>query len=326
MLTLLLANQLNESHQLAELRALTQATLAAARLSRHRQEQLGRLCRIAVREGDRSAALEALAAMTVDPPDIESDSELRVSAAALATLVGDSELVLSLVGPSATAVPIEQGLQPLAIVLRAHAHEQLGQLASAAGALRELPHFGMLADLNRTYPTLALCPRSSVQHDELGVSVHRSLPAPIGTWLIVGPLFLAIAGIVIIPLSSARQRGYADTSDLVISSACVLLLLLLGVPLTLSGLSSRRRITFLRQHGHARRARVIQIEGTTSAVGDIPIYALTLELAGPAGPYRVRVNKALHAPAAAAIVGQSLNILASPSDPTDAILDEATLV
>lgn len=94
------------------------------------------------------------------------------------------------------------------------------------------------------------------------------------------------------------------------------------MPLLLGGLSARRRITFLRQRGIARRARVIQVEGTTSRVGPLPIYSLTLELMGRSGPYRAIVRKALHAPEASSIVGQSVNILASPSDATDVILDE----
>lgn len=326
MLTLLLANELNGNHQLAELRTLTQGALQAAQLPRHRQEQLGRLCRIAVREGDQSGALELLGSMTVDPPDIESDSELRVSAAAVATLAGDSQLVLSLVGSAATPVPIEEGLLPLAVALRANAHEQLGQMREASAALGELPHFGMLAHFNETYPALRLCPRSASTHDEVGVSVHRNLAAPLGTALPLGVLFVAIGIFVSVMFVTDEHTGLMDTGDVVILWACVLLMFLLGVPLTLAGISNRRRIGFLRQHGHARRARVIQIEGTTSSIGDIPIYDLTLELIGPSGPYRVRVRKVLHAPEAAAIVGTFLNILANPQDPTDAILDEIALV
>jgi hypothetical protein len=101
---------------------------------------------------------------------------------------------------------------------------------------------------------------------------------------------------------------------------------LLGVPLILGGISSRRRITFLRQRGLARRARVVQVEGTTSSIGKIPIYRLTLELMGRNGPYRAQVSKTLHAPEASSIVGQSLSILANPNDDTDVILDETELV
>ena len=325
MLTLLLANELNEPHQLADLRALTQAALGAAQLPRHKQEQLGRLCRIAVREGDQAAALEALGSMTVDPPDIESDSELRVSAAAVATLGHDSQLVLSLLGPTTTSVPIEAGLQPLAIVLRTHALETLGQMPAATAALRDLPHIGMLTEYNKAYPHLELCPRSAASYDELGDSPHRNLAAPLGTVLVLGVLFLTcFIGVVaaFILSDDPGPKGF----DAFMLWFCLGLLVILGVPFTLGGISARRRVTFLRRHGHARRGRVIQVEGTGSSIGPIPIYNLTLELIGPAGPYRVQVRKTLHAPEASSIVGKTLPILANPSVPTDAILDELELV
>lgn len=325
MLTLLLANELNGSHQVGELRALTQGALQAARLPRHRQEQLGRLCRLAVREGDRAAALDALGKMVVDPPDIESDSELRVSAAAVATLLGQSQYVLSVLGPRAGAIPSDETLRPLSSVLRGHAHEQLGQMSMASESLRELPHLGMFPELSKAYAVLKLCPRSSTGQDDTGVSVHRNLQAPIGTGLTVGVPFLTIACFLIGVMILSKERA-PDAGYLVIYWLGVGLLLLIGVPLTLGGISSRRRVTFLRQRGIARRARVIQVEGTTSRIGPIPIYHLTLELLGPNGPYRARVSKALHAPQATAIVGQTVGILANPADDTDVILDEADLV
>ena len=326
MLTMLLANELSGTHQVGELRTLTQAALAAARLPRHKQEQLGRLCRLAIREGDQVAAFEALSAMQLDPPDIESDSELRVSAAATATLLGVHDYVLAVLGERASAVPIDESLQPLAIVLRANAHEQRGQLASAADCLRELPHFAMLADLSATFATLKLCPKSSVGHDERGESLHRNVPAPIGTALTLGVLFLGCTLFVIGVFVLSDDKVGPSVGDAIIATLCVLFMLLLGVGLTVAGVSFRKRVNFLRQHGIARRARVIQIEGTTSRIGNIPIYNLTLELLGPKGSYRARVRKALHAPDATAIVGTFVSILANPSDDSDVILDELTFV
>lgn len=216
MLTLLLANELSGADKLAELRALTQQTLAAVRLTRHRQEHLGRLCRLAVREGDSAAAFEALSAMVVDPPDLESDSELRVSAAAVATLLGTSQYVLAILGARAGDVPLDESVQPLAIVLRAHAHEQLGQLSSATQALRELPHFGMFTDIAATFAVLRLCPKSSTQYDHLGDSVHRNLPAPLGTALPLGVLFLFAGCFVGGALLLSDEAGAPKGGDLVI--------------------------------------------------------------------------------------------------------------
>lgn len=240
MLTLLLANELTGADKLAELRALSHEALQAARLPRHKQEQLGRLCRLAVREGDRVAAFAALSAMVVDPPDIESDSELRVSAAAAATLVGTHQYVLAILGARAADIPIDESLQPLAIVLRANAHEQLGQLGAAIQALRELPHFGMYTDLSTTFSVLKLCPKSSTNYDHMGVSVHRNAPAPLGTALPLGVLFLFAGCFVAGAFFLSDERGHPKGGDLIVLWLCIIFMFLLGVPLLLGGISSRR--------------------------------------------------------------------------------------
>src|SRR5690606_5881033 len=105
-LTMLLANERSAPEQAAELRRLTEEALEAVALPRHRQEQLGRLVRLAVKGGDRDEAHRRLGAMIVDAPDLESDSEHRVSAAAVATLEGDAGTVLALLGRRRADVPI----------------------------------------------------------------------------------------------------------------------------------------------------------------------------------------------------------------------------
>lgn len=320
MLTVLLANELSD--KVTELRALTQEALGAARLPRHRQEQLGRLCRLAVREANPNAAFEALSAMTVDPPDIESDSELRVSAAALATLLGKTDHVLAVLGARANDVPIDASLGPISIVLRANAYEKLGQLPEAADALRELPHFAMFADLNATFSVLRLCPQASVDFDQTGVSEHRGVPAPLGTVLPLGVLFLGLAAVVIGALVFSDDPGPSKTFDKIMLWFCIALLIVLGLPFTLGGISARRRISLLRQRGILRRAHVTQIETTGTRIGSIPIYSLTLQLHGPRGGYHAHVRKALSAPQASSIVGTTVSILANPANDTDVILDE----
>src|SRR6186713_397681 len=80
-LTVLLTARLKGREQIDDAMALSLTALESACLPRHRQEQLGRLVRLAIRKGDSEGALAALSQMQLDPPDIESDSELRVSGA-----------------------------------------------------------------------------------------------------------------------------------------------------------------------------------------------------------------------------------------------------
>src|SRR5262249_2965625 len=83
-LTLMLSQVPSVQSQPLLMRALCESVLDASVLPRHRQEQLGRLCRMAVVRGDRAEAEMMLAAMVPGSPEIDLDSEYRVSAAAVA--------------------------------------------------------------------------------------------------------------------------------------------------------------------------------------------------------------------------------------------------
>jgi hypothetical protein len=148
-----------------------------------------------------------------------------------------------------------------------------------------------------------------------------------GVELVLGPLFLVLGvGIVVMLISTANSPSAPGVGQWIVLSAVTLLLLLLGAVLTLLGVGKWRRVSFLTDHGKPLTGRVVKIEGTTMRVGPIPVYKLTLELAGPSGPYQAEVQKTLHAHEAAAIVGQELRVLVHPKNPTDLILNEEAQV
>ena len=110
---------------------------------------------------DRAAAQRYLSWMISGAPDLETDSELRVSAAVLATLDRDGHRTLSLLGAQKDVIPIADSLDALASVFRANAYELIGDPASAGRILRELPDAHALTLVCSRFPALRLCARSA---------------------------------------------------------------------------------------------------------------------------------------------------------------------
>ncbi|MBC7897305.1 MAG: hypothetical protein H7066_17945 [Cytophagaceae bacterium] len=323
MLTALYVGRLGGAHQIAEARALTKAALEAVTLPRHRQEQLGRLSRLAVREGVADAALEALAAMTVDPPDIESDTELRVSAALVATLARDGKSVLSLLGQRGGQIPIDEAKRGLATVLRANAHELLGDVIGAAEVLKELPHSSSLGKEREPYAALGLCSRSADLYGTLVAQVQGAKPAGLDGLFYTG-VVITILGAVAATIAITLMIDDAPhpIADIVFPTLGGLLFLFLGPVMTLAGIDNARQDVYVRKHGIPRTARVLHIKDTGGRIGPIPVYLLTLEVAGETGPYQAALRKSLALPEANAIVGTELHIVAHPEKPTVILLDQ----
>lgn len=148
-----------------------------------------------------------------------------------------------------------------------------------------------------------------------------------GVELVLGPLFLVIGIGVIVGLVFTANTAQAPTvGQWIGNSALSIFLLLLGALFTLLGVHKWKRVGFLTEHGKRLSGRVVKIEGTNARVGQIPIYSLTVELAGTSGPYQAQVQKTLHAHEAASIMGQELRVLVHPTNPTDLILDEEAQV
>lgn len=151
-------------------------------------------------------------------------------------------------------------------------------------------------------------------------------PARLGVELVVGTLFLAlfvsILGVLLFHDDPAPPQG----AQLVIICVSLLLLLLLGVLFAALGIGKWRRVGFLSEHGIRTTGRVVHVEGTSTRIGHLPVYRLTVEAAGTTGSFRTQVSKALHAHEASNAVGRELRLLVNPNDPSDAILEEENQV
>ena len=105
-LTLLLSQLPMVEQQPMMTEALSESTFDAGVLPRHKMEQLGRLARRAAAAGDRARAERYLSWMSPSAPELDADSEFRVSSAVVATLARDGQRVLALLGPQKDAIPM----------------------------------------------------------------------------------------------------------------------------------------------------------------------------------------------------------------------------
>lgn len=319
-LTALLCVRLPGVERIDECISLSQTAFESAGLPRHRQEQLGRIVRLRVRQGDKEAALAALSQMQIQPPGIESDSELRVAGAAVASLLGEYRPVLAFLG-AGHEVPIIPALSPLAIALRANAHEALGDVMTAAEQLKALPHQSMLSGLRESLAPLNLCPRSYELYGTLQAANRVIKKTPLDTALLVGPLLLACAALCLFRLLHPEGRASLNTFDFVFLCVIVVVAGFLGYVITLVGIDNRKQALRVKASGIPLLARVARVEGTSTKIGHLPVYKLILEVSGPNGPYSAEAHKTLHAHEASAMVGRTLPVLADPEKPTEVFFE-----
>jgi hypothetical protein len=140
-------------------------------------------------------------------------------------------------------------------------------------------------------------------------------------------MFLAIATLLVLVLAFDDSPVPPELGHLIIFWLVVIAMGGLGGLFTLLGVGKWRRVGFLSEHGLRLMARVVQIDGTSTRIGHLPVYRLTVEVPDAAQQsYRAELQKALHAHEASAIIGKELRIIVHPTDRTNVILDEADQV
>jgi hypothetical protein len=295
--------------------ALSESALDAAVLPRHRQEQLGRLVRQAAGHGDRARARRYLGWMVIGAPELETDSDLRVSAAELATLDRDGRHVLALLGARKDDLPIADSLDDLASVLRANAREMLGDAAGAAETLRELSDPQMLALVRSRAPALQLCVQSGQVYGAATTAeaAKRSASSAGGLGLLMGGI-LGATGLLLLVLGLVE----GDYETVFIG----------GVMLTIGGVvgwrarASAKHAAWLRLHGLALTARVVSAERTGTLINDVPVHQFAIQVAGPAGPYAASFKKLLPEHQVTMLLGQEVRVRANPQRLEEVILEE----
>ncbi len=324
LLTLMIAQLPSMQATPAFTEALSESALDAAVLPRHRQEQLGRLCRLAASRGDRARAQTMLSMMTPGSSELESDSEYRVSGAVLAALDRDGQRILALVGPQKDAVPIADSLDGLASVFRAHAYELGGNVAGAAQILRELPDPRMLELVRGRFPSLGLCARSGGAYtaaatqeasQRAGASAG-AIGMLLGAGLGFGGVISLLAGVLSMVLSDEGWEGG------IVPTVIGVILTSIGVTVALRARAKGRRAAWLRANGLSLTARVVNAQRTGTTVNDVPLYRFALQVAGPRGPYAASFDKLVPEHQVAMILGQEVRVRADPANLGEVILEE----
>ncbi len=160
-LAVLLAGSFLRQRDEQRRRGVIESTLELLPSARHRQMLRGMLSRDAARAGDLQAAEDWLAPIEPYSDDIYVDSSYRISKAYLATVRGDWDQVVGLLGSSPEERPVAVTLADLAAVLRANAIERQGNVAAAAASLRAAGVDESTANEVRSdHDGLAFCPKS----------------------------------------------------------------------------------------------------------------------------------------------------------------------
>jgi hypothetical protein len=336
-LTLLMAQLPVMDSQPQLLLALSESAYDACVLPRHKIEQLGRLVRRAAAAGDRARAGRYLSWMMPGAPELEADSEYRVSYAVVATLDRDAARVLALLGPRKDAIPIVDSMDPLATVFRANAHELLGNPPAAAEVLRELPDPRALDMVRQSFSSMQLCPQSgqSFAVATTQAAAKRASASAGGLGCLVGAILafiggiFAIIGLVTLAVSVAASNAVPDAGigatmdggSLVFAGIGVVLLCV-GIFVILRARAAGKRAAWLRVNGLSLQARVVGAEMTGTRINDVPVYRFVLQVEGPQGPYGSSFTKLVAEHQVAMLMGSQVRVRANPQKLNEVVLEE----
>jgi hypothetical protein len=313
-LTLILVQMPATSPELGE--ALSESACDAAVLPRHRQDMLGRLSRRAAGHGDRARAQQYLAWMAPWSHELDMDSELRVSAAVLATLDRDAQRVLALLGPRKDAIPIVDAMDALASVLRANAYELFGNLPAAAQVLRELPEPRLLALVNGSFPALRLCAAAGPAYAAATTqeAAQRAASSAGNVGSLLGGTF-AFTGLVCLAVGvfGRHRLGFA------VIGAVILVYGIFGV---VRARAKGKRAAWLRANGVSLTARITGAQLTGTRINNVPIFRFALQVAGPQGPYAASFEKLVPEHQAATLIGGEVRVRADPGNLQEVIPED----
>jgi hypothetical protein len=323
-LTLLIVQLPAMAQQPQLVEALQESAFDAAVLPRHRQEQLGSLARRAVGQGDRARAQRYLGWMMPWPAELEADSELRVSAAALAVLDRDPQRALVLLGPQKDAIPIADSLDALASVFRAHAYELTGNPAGAAQILRELPDPRILDLVRGRFPALQLCAHSAQTYGAAmtqeaalrAASSAGNIGMMIGGILAVTGLGMAVIGLVVAIMSGDLGP------ETFITPGIGVVMLVGGAVTVVRARAKGRHAAWLRVNGIPLTARIASAQPTGTSINDVPVYRFSLQVAGPQGPYGATLDKLVPEHQIAMLLGQEVRVRANPGKLEEILFEE----
>lgn len=322
-LTLLLIQQPMTQQQPQLQTALRESTYDAAVLPRHKLEQLGGLARGAIAAGDRASAQKWLSWMMPNAPELDADSEYRVSSAVAATMDRDYNRVLALLGPAKDAIPIVDSMDPMASVFRANAYEMMGNVAMATQILGELPDPQMLTLVRGRFAQLNVCPQSGTQFTAVAAQAgaQRAAKSAGGVGCMVGAILMLVA-LVEIGVGVTIGLSTGDWTNGAVNGGIGFALLCVGLVVFIRARAKGKRAAWLRVNGLRLQARITNAAMTGTRINNVPIFEFALQVAGPHGPYAASFRKLVPEHQVAMLMGQTVNVRANPAKLDEVILEE----
>lgn len=296
-LSMLLAQHFKDKGDRLRQRSLLEGALDVVTLPRHRQVLRGFLARAAVLAEDLEAAEAWLAPCDARSDDLSMDSEWRFSRAFIDTAKGDYRGVLAALGDGPHDVPIEDAADDVCAVLRANAHERMGQVEVAVTHLRD--RLGTDGESRETihrviqsYPDWQLCaqsyPRAATAFAARAGADAASRSSgglhyafiPLGLFLVLGGLWLIWTGVT---------TFFADVDPIVLADrwrylGYGALIALLGALFAAIGFASKTaadKIEWLHARGLRATGQIKDAAPTGTRMGTVPVMRYTLLVSVP---------------------------------------------
>ncbi len=309
-----------------EVRAMIESALDVLTEPRHRAVMHGFMARDATRLGDPEAGEKWLALMPPSSDDLHIDSAYRITRAYVSTAKRDFNTVLSVLGQRRDDIPIADGNDELAAVMRANAFEKLGRSQEAGAELQRImvspPHAQLVGRIIESNAALQLCshtyPQMAQQMQQMSQNVVKSKSG-----MNTGAIF--IVAFLGAPLMIGAQ-ALVSALDLpewifgiVVGAFVIGILVFVFSSLTRGGRIKAR----LKQNGIRGQGTLVQCNTTGTRVNNQPVYELILTVeAQGLQPFRASHREILSPMVVGKLQpGATVPVLLDPKDPTLFVID-----
>jgi hypothetical protein len=324
--TLMLRGPLIKQQRDMEVRAMVESALDVLTEPRHRAVLHGMMARDAARLGDPTAADKWLALMPPTSDDIHIDTAYRITQAYVSTAKHDFNTVLQVLGQRRDDVPIADGQDELAAVLRANAFERVGRTQEATQELQQImvspPHAQLVGKIIQSNAALQLCahtfPQVAQQTQQMATNVVKSKSG-----MNVGPIFIIafLGAPVLIGLNFLiMESGLPGWVFGIAVGGFVVGLLVFVFRAMTRGARIKAK---LKQNGIRGQATLLEANTTGTRVNNQPLIELVLTIeAQGLQPFRASHREVMsYASQARLQPGMKIPVLIDPQDPALFALD-----
>ena len=333
-LTMILSNHFSEQDNRLHQRAMYESALEVFTLPRHRQMMRCYLARNAALEGDLQAAEHWITPCNPRSEDLQADSSYRVTRATIDTARGDWNSVINVLGREFHSVPIMDAMDPMAVVLRANAWEQMGHGQVAAQQLAQYMGQGGASGRQTLMKIIQnfgksgwnLCPGSfqaanAAYSQEAGKAAAArtgggiGLPFLIlGVLMTLGALGYIVAALTVAPEIMAGIPGVGGGVGLT------------GIIFTVIGFFSFRSSRLaqrLRTQGISANGQIVSIEPTGMTINNVPQMRVNVNVQLPnQAPYQTSTKVLMHPSSASQLApGTTVPVRVDPQDASRILIE-----